>query len=82
MPAIPIIAVAVAAASATYSAVDANQTRQHAKGAAQAGADQSAAQAAELKKQQDQMAADQAALMPLRRQRPRTKSDFHRHRPA
>jgi type II secretory pathway pseudopilin PulG len=51
MPAAVPIALAVAAASTVYQAVDANQQRQHAKGAAQA---QQTAMDAQIKAQDDQ----------------------------
>lgn len=54
MPAIPAIALAVAAAGTTYSAIAQNQTAQHAKGAAQA---QETAMQGQIKAQTDADAA-------------------------
>ena len=53
MPAAIPILVAVTAASSIYQAVDANQQRQHAKGAAEAQKTAMNAQMADLKKSED-----------------------------
>lgn len=75
MPAIPAIALVVAAAGATYSAVSANQQVQHAKGAAQAQATAAQAQvdaqaksdqATQVNKGQGASATQSAAIQALR----------------
>lgn len=61
VPIILAVSTAVAASAATYQAVDANQQRQHAKGAAQAQADQAKAMQDELLKQQKEQEASAQA---------------------